>query len=135
MLSCPEIESVVSDVISGATLNELPDSFGVDMSSMCFFGVGGSDEPVFGMTLSEYPFQAEQIASMREHMASTGTGGLIESDAATRLGGYLSDPIGRGDVGLTLPGVLVTFVTVGEEPLPRQQVIDVVLEVGNLLVG
>lgn len=134
--SCADIESAVTGVVHGFSLDPTPAAPGAGNATMCFFvekGKTGGHE--FAVSIMSLDQNADQVARTREYLAKSKPGQMVDSPAATRLGGYISEPLGDGSLALAMPGATVAVLTAGGFSLPREQVIDTLVAVGSGIEG
>ncbi|WP_037135313.1 hypothetical protein, partial [Prescottella defluvii] len=89
----------------------------------------------FAVSLSASDKSADELSRVQEYLAKSKPEQLVESAAATRLGGYVSDPLGTGDLALAMPGALVSVHVGSGEQLTRRQLVDVLVAVGEVIAG
>lgn len=134
--TCADIGSAVTGVVRRYTLDPAPAKPGAGGAAMCFFvkdGKTGAQD--FAVALGASDKTADELSRTREYLAKSKPEQLVESPDATRLGGFISDPLGTGDLALTIPGVLVTVHTAGREQMTRQQMTEVLVAVGKISAG
>ncbi|WP_430331469.1 hypothetical protein [Rhodococcus sp. ACT016] len=134
--TCEGIESTVTGVVSGFRLDPTPASPGAGNATMCFFvekGKTGGHE--FAVSIMPLDQNVDQLARTREYLTESKPGQVIDSPAATRLGGYISAPLGDGSLALAMPGAQVAVLTAGGFSLPREQVVDTLVAIGSGIAG
>ncbi|MCA1004349.1 hypothetical protein LCL87_01325 [Rhodococcus hoagii] len=136
MPPCADIGSAVAGVVRRYALDPAPAKPGAGGATMCFFmkdGKTGADDFAVAMGVSDK--SADELSRTQEYLAKSKPEQLVESSAATRLGGFISDPLGTGDLALAMPGVLVSVHTGGGEQMTRQQMTEVLVAVGKVIAG
>ncbi|WP_137873818.1 hypothetical protein [Rhodococcus sp. Q] len=130
--TCDAIDSAVTGVVRGYTLDRSTQTAATGDQATCFFLKGGefSDDHV-AVLIGELPLSAEAIARQRENLADTKPGEMIESAVATGLGGYISDPLGIGHLALVMPGLMVSASAGDAAGLSQEKLVEVLEAVGS----
>lgn len=103
--------------------------------TMCWFSARGGDARPVTVSVSSSLQTAEQLAHTRDYLAKSKPDGLVDAPGAQRIGGYISDPLGDGNLALAMPGVQVFLILPAGVRLPQQQVVDVLVAVGSAIAG
>ncbi|WP_305094267.1 hypothetical protein [Prescottella sp. R16] len=132
--TCADIEPAVAGVLRDYRLDRSPLLPGSDVMTMCFFEKnGGTGAGTVSVSLTQSHQTTDQLNRTRDYLKATRPDQLVDSPAATRLGGYLSEPLGDGNLALVLPEIQVALIAGGGAGPGRQQVVDTLIAIGTAL--
>ncbi|WP_137725030.1 hypothetical protein [Prescottella subtropica] len=132
--ACADVESAVTGVLPDYRLDRDPALSDLGGMTMCFFTKsGGTLADGFSMSLTRSRQTAEQITRTRDYLESSKPGQVVDSPAAAHLNGYISEPLGDGNLALTTPAVQVAFIATGGAGPTRQQIVDTLVAIGTVL--
>lgn len=130
--TCADLEKPVTSVLTGYRLDRDP-RIETDMT-LCWFSPAGAGEAVT-VSVSPADQTAEELASTRDYLARAKPDRFVAAPSAERLGGYISEPLGDGNLALAMPGAQVVLMLPAGTTLPQQQVVDVLVAVGSAAAG